>query len=470
MTERSRPTGRRRSMATIGRRPVLSGSVGLAAAALSRPHIAKAAATTATVWWTQGFIREEDVAFRQLVADYEKASGNKIDYSIMPFLALGQKAVAALTSGDVPDIISYDEAALAPQNAWDDKLIDVNDIVETQSSQFSQTALLASHFYNSVRRRRDFYLVPYKAASVPFHLWRSLVEQAGHRVEDAPVTWDDYWDFFKQVHKGLRAKGNRKVYGLGLQITTVGPADGNNLFVQFLIANGGKDIVTRDGTLHIGDPKVREAAIKSVTYMTTAYKEGYVPPEALSWNDADDNNAFHAKAIVMDFDGTISTELAVIDSRSEYDDIVTKGVPLGNDGQPMPALGLVLGGFIPKGARNITVAKDFLKYLIQPHVMNAYLKNGLGRTVPAIPALLRQDPFWLDQNDPHRSTYVRELLGLTMTPYFAFNPGWAQVDAEQLWGQAHADVIKNGLSPTAAVDKAFRRAEAIFARYPIVQS
>ena len=37
-----------------------------------------------------------------------------------------------------------------------------------------------------------------------------------------------------------------------------------------------------------------------------------MPPEALSWNDADDNNGFHEKLFVMDFDGTLSTELAMI--------------------------------------------------------------------------------------------------------------------------------------------------------------
>jgi multiple sugar transport system substrate-binding protein len=386
MTERTRITGRKHLMATVGRRSVLSGSLALAAAtALPRPHIAKAAATAATVWWQQGFIREEDAGFRRLVADYEKASGNTIDYSIIPFMALGQKAVAALTSGEVPDIISDTNAPLAPQNAWDDKLIEVTDVVETQKSQFSETALLNSQYYNHVRRRRDFYLVPYLANAVPFHLWRSLVGQAGYRIEDAPKTWDAYWDFFKQVQNSLRAKGNRKVYGLGLQVTTVGPADGNLLFTHFLIANGGKDIVTRGGSLHTDDPNVREAAIKSVTYMTTAYKEGYVPREALSWNDADDNNAFHAKAIVMDFDGTISTELALIHDRSEYDDIMTQAPSLGNDGRPMPVRLGIGSAIIPKGARNIAVAKDFLTCLIQPHVMNEYLKNGLGRTVPAIP-------------------------------------------------------------------------------------
>ena len=38
------------------------------------------------------------------------------------------------------------------------------------------------------------------------------------------------------------------------------------------------------------------------------------------------------------------------------------------------------------------------------------------------------------------------------------------MSAEQLWGQAHADVIKNGMTPQQAIDKAFKRAEAIFAQ------
>ena len=62
-----------------------------------------------------------------------------------------------------------------------------------------------------------------------------------------------------------------------------------------MIANGGKDIVTPDGKLHTDDPKGREATINSCIWMTTAYKEGYIPPEALSWNDANDNNGFHEK-------------------------------------------------------------------------------------------------------------------------------------------------------------------------------
>ena len=90
-------------MAILTRRSVLRGSVGLAAGALARPHLANAAATTAEVWWTQGFAQEEDVAFKKLIADYEKESGNKIEDSIVPFAPMRQKMVSAITAGVVPD-------------------------------------------------------------------------------------------------------------------------------------------------------------------------------------------------------------------------------------------------------------------------------------------------------------------------------------------------------------------------------
>jgi len=54
-------------MGNLSRRSVLRSSLGLAAVGtLARPYVANAAATTANVWWTQGFAQEEDVAGREL--------------------------------------------------------------------------------------------------------------------------------------------------------------------------------------------------------------------------------------------------------------------------------------------------------------------------------------------------------------------------------------------------------------------
>ncbi len=117
---------------------------------------------------------------------------------------------------------------------------------------------------------------------------------------------------------------------------------------------------------------MKEAIIKAMEFPARAYKEGFVPPSAINWNDADDNNALHAKTIVMDLDGTISSEVAIIKKKDEYDDLTTMGLPQSNDGKQIPSVVNNAGGMIPKGAKNVEVAKDFLKYLIQPEVAERY--------------------------------------------------------------------------------------------------
>jgi multiple sugar transport system substrate-binding protein len=457
-------------MTSPTRRSLLRASLGFAAAGtLGRPYIANAAATSAEVWWVQGFAQEEDVAFRKLLADYQKASGNSLDYSIIPFAPMRQKAVSAITSGVVPDIIELADFSFLPLNAWNDKLIDVSDIVEPIKSKYVDTALRSTYCYNNVTKKRAFYAVPMKAAGIPFHIWQSLVEKAGYKIADIPNTWDAFLDFFMPVQDKLRGQGMRNVYAYGYQLTANG-VDPGITFQGFLMAYGGKNLVTPDGKLHTDDPHVKEAAIKAITKLTTPFAKGYVPPGVENWNDADDNNAFHSKLVVMDFDGSLSTEVALYKSKEEYDDIVTRPLPLGNDGQKIPSPMPIFGALVPQGAKNVDVAKEFLKYAVQPKVLNEYLKGGLGRWAIPMPEIAKSDPFWFKQ-DPHRTAYATEtLIDPTLPLYEAFNPAMAAVNAEHVFSIAMLDVMNNGMAPEQAIDKAFKRAEAIFAKYPIEQA
>ena len=338
-------------MATLTRRSLLHNSVGLAAAgALARPYTANAAATTVETWWNQGFIPEEDAAFRAMVADYEKASGDKIDYSLIPNAPLRQKEISAIQSGVVPDLMEVADPRFTPLNAWSDNLLDLGDLVEPEKSHYSPTALSCCHHYNSMTKQRGYYMVPMKLGTWPFHIWKSLVEKGGAKISDLPNTWDAFLDFFKPVQVKLRAQGMRNVYAYGYQLTGNG-YDPVMTYNHFMIAYGGKGFITPDGKLHTDDPKVREAAVKALVTLTTPYKEGYVPPGVVSWNDADDNNAFHSKLMVVDFDGSISTELALYSNKEEYNDILTHELPLGNDGEKLPAQVVGFGPVIPKGAK-----------------------------------------------------------------------------------------------------------------------
>jgi multiple sugar transport system substrate-binding protein len=194
-----------------------------------------------------------------------------------------QKIVSATASGVVPDLYQNTPVEVIALQAWEDKLVDVSDVVETQKTQYTPTALLTVNCYNSVEKKRSFYGVPYTVGCQTNHIWRPLLVKAGYTLEDLPKTWDAFYDFFKDVQKKLRAQGVRNVYGLGLNVTTNG-VDPNNVFNYFLHAYGGGDIVTKDVKLHLDDAKVREAAIKAVTYPATAYKDGFVPPGAINWN------------------------------------------------------------------------------------------------------------------------------------------------------------------------------------------
>ena len=160
-------------MGNLSRRSVLRGTVALAAAAtLERPYIANAAATTAEVWWAQGFVPEEDVAIKKVVADYEKASGNKIDLTITPFAPQRQKIVAAVQSGIVPDVFPNNPGEITALFAWDDKLLDVSDVVETQKEEYTETALLNTYCYNNSTKERSFYGVPDVTGALPNHVCR----------------------------------------------------------------------------------------------------------------------------------------------------------------------------------------------------------------------------------------------------------------------------------------------------------
>jgi len=145
------------------------------------------------------------------------------------------------------------------------------------------------------------------------------------------------------------------------------------------------------------------------------------------------------------------------------------GMPLTNDVKPIPAQVAISVGMIPKRAKNPEVAKDFLKYYIQPKVSNERLKTGLGRSIPAMQSIVRSDPWWLE--DPHRKAYAElGLLGPTIPEFFVYNPAYAQVRNEHVWSTGWTDIMQARMTPQAAAEKAFRRVEEIFAKYPIVQS
>ena len=452
------------------RRSVLRGSTALAATAVfARPYIANADAKTAEVWWAQGFVPEEDDAFNKLVGDYQKQSGNKLETSIVPFAPLRQKIVSAITSGEVPDLCTVTPGEAACLQAWQGKLVDVSDVIEPHKDRFVPSLLANAYCYDSTQKRRAYYAVPHGGAVNPFHIWGTLVEKAGFKVSDIPNTWDKFIDFFIPVQKELQKQGMRHTYATGFVVSTIGN-DPNATLAQFLLAYGAKDIVTPDGKFHGEDKQVQEGVIKSLDKLSKLYLEGYIPPSSINWNDADDNNAFHSKLCVMDFDGTLSTELAMLrKQKDEYHDVITRPPPLDNNGQQMLSQTGIASTMIPKGAKNIEVAKDFQKFLITPEVNIQWLKGAIGRFLPIYPEIAKNDTWFSDaKRDPHVPPYIQQgLFSPTKPDYFAYNPAWAQVRSEHTFHVAFHEIVADKVPVKDAAAKAMKRVAEIFAKYQI---
>ena len=450
------------------RREVAAG-LALGMGSLMLPGTARAAGQTITAWWNQGFYPAEDAALRATVAAYEKSSGNKVDLTFYNGSDLPAKIIAALTTGNVPDICYVDNGdfLLLPQAAWNDRVAEVSDVVDSQKSEYNKTALTAAQLYNNVTHKRGFYGVPLKQQAMHYSVWLPLVEQAGYKESDTPKDWEAFFKFFETVQTKLRDKGQR-IYGLGYSLATK-DSDSTYLFNQFLVAYGGGGIVTPDGKLHGDDAKVRKAATDALTALTTPYKQGFVPPGAINWGDPDNNSAFYARQIVMTPNATISIAVAQMEKEEQYyKQIRTLAQPNGPDGKPVTSLVSVKLAFIPKAAKSVDGAKDFLKYLIQPANIGHYLAEARGRWVPVMPSVVKNDPYWTDPKDPHRPVAVhQELDGPTMPWFQSFNPAYADVNAQQIWGKAEANVMQGGMTPEKAVDSALAEIKDVFAKYPV---
>ena len=93
-----------------------------------------------TVWWVKGFYKAEDDALFAAIKKYEeKHKGVKIDLSQYPVQDMIPKTVAALDSGNPPDVAYADvyDFQVAGKWAFDGKLEDISSVINPMRARFA---------------------------------------------------------------------------------------------------------------------------------------------------------------------------------------------------------------------------------------------------------------------------------------------------------------------------------------------
>jgi multiple sugar transport system substrate-binding protein len=255
-----------------------------------------------------------------------------------------------------------------------------------------------------------------------------------------------------------QATGRDDIWAVGLPL---GPAiDGWTQFMQFVAANDAA-YVTPDGRLVIDDPEVRRRLVHVMDSYVAIYRKGCTPPDALSWSNYQNNEAFHTQRVVMTPNQTLSVVNALKPERAQdyHEYTATIEWPLGPDGEPFPIDTVSHPALVFKDGANVAAAKEFVRFLVAEGWLMHYLNFSGERMLPSIPALLDQ-PFWLDVTDRHRMVAAIQAASRPMSYNYAAvsgNRGHDLAAQEAVWLKGVQRVIADGISPEQAVDEAIAR-------------
>jgi multiple sugar transport system substrate-binding protein len=418
---------------------------------------------TLKIWWDKGFTLEEDEALRQVVQRWEQETGNRVQLSLYNNDELSKKTQRALQAGTPPDVVMTDNAdkVLNPTLAWEGKLVDVSDVIESVKPFYADIVLESASFYNNQKKQRSYYAVPVHQSIPHVFYWRDLLKQTGKSEKDIPQDWDGFWEFWKQMQNTLRSQSYRKIHGIGAPMSSRA-GDTYEVFEQILEAYD-VELVDLKGQLRLNDPKVRQGVINCIDWYTKFYQQGYVPPEAVDWLNPDNNRSLLNRHVVMTLNNSLSIPAAVRQDDDLYKNkLGTIGYPNKPSGKPMRYIALVRQATIIAGSKNQRLAKDFLTYFIQPEIVGTYLKSAGGRFLP-VHNRVWQDPFWTNPSDRHISAAAKPLIaGQTRLLYTAQNPAYNIVLMRNIWGQAIQQVLQERITPEQAADRAIQQIEQIF--------
>src|SRR5947207_1324776 len=225
-----------------------------------------------TVWWVKGFYKSEDDALNEAIRKFEAKTGVKVELSQYAIQDMIPKTVAALDSGNVPDVAysdSYDVQA-AGKWAFEGKLEDLSDILAPMKSAFAPNTLETAYLYNDQAKKRAYYGFPLKQQSMHVQIWQDMLEQAGFKQSDIPTKWEDYWSFWcDKVQPAIRKATGQRVYAVG-QPMGVESTDSFQSFYTFMDAHNVKP-VDDNGKLLVDDPKVRDGSIHALKDSTDTY-------------------------------------------------------------------------------------------------------------------------------------------------------------------------------------------------------
>mgnify|MGYP003694171995 CR=1 FL=1 len=231
------------------------------------------------VWWVKGFYPSEDAALYEAVKKFEAKTGVKVELSQYAVQDGIPKTVAALDSGNPPDVAYIDvyDFQVLGKWAYDGKLEDLSDVLTPIKGNFLPNTLETTFLYNDKTKKRSYYGFPIKQQTMHIEYWKDMLAEAGIKPEDIPGhgrSTGTFWCDKAQVD--YRKKTGKRIFGTGFPMG-VDSSDSFYSFLTFMDAYNVK-LVDADGKLTVSRSQGAGGSDRRAARLHAALHQGLHAP------------------------------------------------------------------------------------------------------------------------------------------------------------------------------------------------
>lgn len=309
------------------------------------------------VWYEKSFSDEANLATEARFKSFADEMDVDLEYEMIVATDLMQKLNAGIEAGNVPDLVllnKYKVLSYGENNPF----LDLTDFVAEVDSQ--RAYIDAAKTATQIGGKN--YYVPFYSQNTLTFMRADKLKEAG--ITEIPRTYDEIFAAAEAITDPANG-----FYGLGWGC---GPTDedGCNMFRQIVWSKGG-GLYAEDGTITANtDPVVLEVVEK----YKELYEKEVIPPASVSWSSSGNNQSY-----LMGESGIVfntATLYNAMKNDPNYADLLANTVitALPSDVAGSIGLNLCVGWGIPKAAKNIETAKEFIKYMIDDAWYDEYLE------------------------------------------------------------------------------------------------
>ncbi len=395
------------------------------------------------------------------IQTYTKSVGASVEPSIQspdggPNLA---KVQAGVQSGAPFDLIDNIQVGIGQEIALN-LYTDVTDLVKQLTDTYGAAMPILP---NGLTKDGKYYAVPFFTSSDAWFLRKDWCMEKGID----PSTIDTYEKARDAALTISDPAKNR--FGWGFSPYAVGDAFS---VITHCINSYGGSIQDKTGTKVVFNSPETVAAITFFTdiYTNAKYKT-MLPPGYESWDGSGNNMAWLNGTIGMTSNAFTLYAKAKDDKNPVFDKTFVLQRPKG----PATMGGSLRGGqlgtlAIPRGAKNADLAREQIKYLLQPDVWSKIAQAGGGLILPAFESQWKNDFFKSDPNFTNLESQVRDPTGYNQQFYPGpVTAGVDGVSAQKVIENMMASIIQKGQKVEPAVKDAHDQMVKIFEQFGIKQ-